>query len=438
MTSIYSSSPCTNVGPSPTTDPAINGLIWGPMWGASGLGAGVSLTYSFPKAFTVNTGDAIAGVGAFNYGGRADVNGQALSADQQAGARNALQAWGNVANVTFSEIADIPDSSTGGDNSSVGDFRFALSDGVEWAGTWPPINTSWAGDIWFSDSYRYRDPTPGTDGYRGFLHEVGHALGLEHPEDDNGDLMPLPLRGLQYSVMTYYPATVDYFPTTPMLYDVAAVQALYGPNWSYRTGNDTYSWAPDAKVFECIWDAGGNDTLSAENQTQGVVLDLNPGVFSTIGSAMLEAGVEVRDRLVIAFGCTIENATGSAHFDVLTGNSADNTLRGLGDTDVLSGWAGHDVLDGGAGNDVLMGGTGNDVYHVDSVDDQILEFADQGIDTAYSSVSTSVKWLPEQVENLVLTGAAVRGDGNDRANGVEGNASANALYGHGGSDTLYG
>ena len=87
--------------------------------------------------------------------------------------------------------------------------------------------------------------------------------------------MSLSVDALKYSIMSYRDYIEDdidgvgpnSFSTTPMLYDVLALQTLYGANWNYRSGNDTYSWAPGAKVYETIWDGGGVDTLSAANQT---------------------------------------------------------------------------------------------------------------------------------------------------------------------------
>jgi serralysin len=57
---------------------------------------------------------------------------------------------------------------------------------------------------------------------------------------------------------------------------------------------------------------------------------------------------------------SIENLTGSAFADILTGNNGDN---------MLSGGAGNDLLTGGLGQDTLTGGAGNDVFDFNSVAD---------------------------------------------------------------------
>ncbi len=62
-------------------------------------------------------------------------------------------------------------------------------------------------------------------------------------------------------------------PLTYMLYDIKALQDLYGANMTYRTGNDTYT-APASGAAYTIWDAGGTDTISAGSVSASVTIDL--------------------------------------------------------------------------------------------------------------------------------------------------------------------
>ncbi|MBL0086594.1 MAG: hypothetical protein IPP44_07800 [Ideonella sp.] len=78
-------------------------------------------------------------------------------------------------------------------------------------------------------------------------------------------------------------------------------------------------------------------------------------------------------------------------------------------------------------------GIGNDQYTVASVSDRIAESVNGGIDTARSSVSYS---LPDNVENLVLSGAALSGFGNAGNNIFRGTSVNNTFDGKEGIDTV--
>ena len=325
MSSVYSSGTYTTVGPAPTGNSTINALIAGTKWGASGLGGSANVTFSFPVSFTVGSSGAHSS-GAFGYSGEPHDSGQALNAVQISVVRDAMHKWSRVATLNCSEVVDSADTAwESGDNSSVGDIRFAMSNlpSTAWAYYPGQDNAPYGGDAWFNKS-DYNDPVVGNYAYYTFLHEIGHTLGLEHPhENKDNDVMSLSVDALKYSIMSYRDYVGDdidgvgpnFFPTTPMLYDVLALQTLYGANWNYRSGNDTYSWAPGAKVYETIWDGGGVDTLSAANQTRDVELHLTSGVFSKIGSPVWDEHAWVRDNLAIAFNAAIENATGSNYDD---------------------------------------------------------------------------------------------------------------------------
>ncbi|WP_290428436.1 cadherin domain-containing protein [Thermocoleostomius sinensis] len=119
----------------------------------------------------------------------------------------------------------------------------------------------------------------------------------------------------------------------------------------------------------------------------------------------------------------------------LTGGRGNDVLVGGSGNDVLIGNAGHDRLDGGAGDDTLMGGFGDDTYVVDSVRDVIVEDVNGGFET----VMASVNWtLASPLDDLILTGTAMVGTGNDLNNALTGNAMNNQLLGNGGNDILLG
>ncbi len=142
---------------------------------------------------------------------------------------------------------------------------------------------------------------------------------------------------------------------------------------------------------------------------------------------------------------------GSAESDTIYGYAGNDKLYGHGNIDNLFGHSGNDILEGGDGNDALDGGTGADImrggwgsdtYYVDNMTDSVIESFSNSLaevnDLVISSVSTTYKWLPSNVEYLMLQGSAYFGDGNDLNNIITGSGSANALYGYGGRDWISG
>lgn len=121
--------------------------------------------------------------------------------------------------------------------------------------------------------------------------------------------------------------------------------------------------------------------------------------------------------------------------DVITSRKDGATVNGHDGADTLLGQARADILNGGAGIDVMYGRAGDDVYVVDESLDQVHEGASEGIDTVVSSADFA---LGNHIENLVLTGTAIQGVGNNLANAVTGNAGDNVLLGLGGDDTIDG
>jgi Ca2+-binding RTX toxin-like protein len=171
-------------------------------------------------------------------------------------------------------------------------------------------------------------------------------------------------------------------------------------------------------------------------------------VVDDAGDQVVEAAAEGTDSVKSSISYTLTanvenltltgtaaNGTGNDLDNVLTGNASDNALSGGAGNDTLYGMAGNDMLDGGTGADTMVGGTGDDTYVVDTAGDQVIEESGEGNDTVRSAISYT---LGANLENLVLTGAALTGTGNGLDNVITGNELANTLNGGAGNDTLYG
>jgi serralysin len=123
--------------------------------------------------------------------------------------------------------------------------------------------------------------------------------------------------------------------------------------------------------------------------------------------------------------------------DILNGNDGNDRLLGGGGNDTLNGSVGSDILSGGAGVDQMVGGTGNDTYYVDNARDVVVEASalPSEIDRVISSVTHT---LSANVENLTLSGTAIKGTGNALNNTIAGNTANNVLSGGAGTDRLNG
>ncbi len=340
----------------------IDGLLDGVRWGNGGIGTAVALTYSFPG--DIGYWLAVYGVGEpDSYG--------ALNATEQSAARSALQAWANVANVTFTEVTDT--------DTEVGEIRFAYSTAVSpdaQAHAYPLFDGPEAGDVWLNSNADWDGFSKGSYDYFTLVHEIGHALGLKHPFETsafNATLLPVADDATFLTVMSYsaWPGDqlsgVNYNPTTPMWYDIASAQYLYGANNTYHAGNDVYTFVQGRFYNQTIWDAGGVDKIVWSATTQGATIDLRSGQWNDLGNSLtytLADGSRFTDKdtVIIYEGVVIENAQGGAAADIIRGNAIANKLIGGGGADRLIGGGGADVLTGGVGADKSFGGAGADRF----------------------------------------------------------------------------
>ncbi|WP_159999790.1 hypothetical protein [Roseomonas sp. 18066] len=186
----------------------------------------------------------------------------------------------------------------------------------------------------------------------------------------------------------------------------------------------------------------GDDTYVVNKETDQVI-ELPGEGYDTVRSGVSWTLGASQEALVMATLLAV-TGIGNGLANLIIGSQADNLLRGLdGDdrlegrdgNDALQGGNGNDWLDGGRGDDVMHGGLGDDTYVVDSTADRVAELRDQGYDTLRSSVAWT---LGDNLEKLVLTGAALNGTGNALDNVIIGTAGDNVLKGEAGDDRLEG
>jgi serralysin len=302
-----------------------------------------------------------------SQGGTITVNITALTAAGQSLALAALASWTDIIGVNFVQV------SSGGQIIFDDNEEGAFSDGTWSGGIISSAHVNVATD-WLADY------GTGTNSYsfQTYIHEIGHALGLGHQGNYNGDARyPFDAQfqndGWPMSVMSYFDQRDNtYFAgqgfdlnyiMTPMMSDILAMSVLYGLSTNTRLGDSFYTaYGPDEGAV-CIFDSGGIDAISAPNYAGSQLIDLNPGTFSNLGGSV--------GNLSIAVGVTIENAFGAQGADTIIGNAANNMLDGAAGNDTLTGGAGDDTLNGEAGNDTLNGGGGFDTLNGGTGDDRL-------------------------------------------------------------------
>ncbi|MGE0329336.1 MAG: hypothetical protein AB7P37_01430 [Ramlibacter sp.] len=326
-------------------------LLAGSQWADASAGARTVITYSFIDAGSTYSAAAAPW----------QASASPLSEADRATTREVLANIEAVCGVTFVEVAD--------SGATQGVLRYGYSqrpNDLGYAGyAFYPSPAEIGGDIWIGkaqagvewDHYR-----PGL-----ILHETLHALGLKHPFD-GGTTLSAQDDIIPNTVMSYSPVAgnrsgaMSHYPTQPMPLDIQALRTLYGAS-THNAADTVHDAAALQGNFHIVVDSGGTDTLSCASLANAVRIDLAPGAASTIGLTVHAfaysgsgAGRTVshstyEETLRIDADTWIENATGSAYDDVLTGNGLANLLQG---------GAGDDRLTGLGGNDLLVGGTGLD------------------------------------------------------------------------------
>ena len=299
---------------------------------------------------------------------------------QRADAQRAFSLVASYTLLTFNQITET--------SSTHATIRLANSSPsvVPTAGAYLPSNASTGGDIWFGGTGD--SPVMGNfNSGQAVLHEIGHALGLKHGQDTRTyGAMNANRLDIEFSLMNYpnYIGSTEPYatsitsPQTYMMYDIAALQYMYGANFNKAGQNVTYTWSSttgagfvngasmgtpyNGAIFSTIWTAGAISTYDLSNFSQNQVDDMNPGGwmrFSTSQLADLNFYAPSKPNGEIFALGNVYNAllyngdqrslitnliTGSGN-DAISGNAADNRIDGNG---------GNDTIDGGGGSDTAV------------------------------------------------------------------------------------
>ena len=194
-------------------------------------------------------------------------------------------------------------------------------------------------------------PVQNDEAYRRyvFLHEFGHALGLEHSFDaSDGDVA----KGITDPWSSNYPEE------TVMAYR----SPLFGVWPDFFTANDLNAlaaiWAPEQQQLSSLGEIREGS-------------DFSEAFLGGLGDDMIRSNGG-DDKLMGGWG--VDALFAGDGNDWINGNQGDDDLWGQSGDDVIHGGLGNDRLNGGVGDDVLSGDGGADLFVVSKGFDLVTDF----------------------------------------------------------------
>ena len=173
------------------------------------------------------------------------------------------------------------------------------------------------------------------------------------------------------------------------IYDVDALQAAYGANTTYNTGDNTYTFSGKTPQYLTIWDAGGKDKIDSSGATGDCTINLNSNTLSSVDTttAAAQASAKIAElstqanyfssyatfisdtytamdankslykgenNLGIVKGVVIEDVSTGSGNDKITDNSVNNSISaGSGNDSIYLYYGGYDTVSGGSGTDAV-------------------------------------------------------------------------------------
>lgn len=312
----------------------------GPKWGSASRGTTATITWSFADADVTSALSA-------TYGGYPALNG-GLGADYRNSVRGAFSLWSAVTGVTFLEEPD----------KAASDLRVGQAN-IDGNGPVVGLTQYWySGSIMLKgavqfDADAFADPQ---SFYTVALHEIGHAIGLDHSSSPSDVMYPA------INTQNLGGLSID---------DMAGARVLYASGITIQ-GTAVADLLSGGAGDDLIFGEQSADTINAGAGNNIVV----GGLDSTDGADVISAGLG--NDLIYGNGGDDRIASPGGHDIVVGGFGSDDISLGAGN-DIIYGNQGNDVINAGDGNNLIYGGRGDDVIVAGSGNDVI--YGGEGVDS---------------------------------------------------------
>jgi hypothetical protein len=382
----------------------VDGILSGYAW------ASTNLTYSFPNSpvdYWINY--------APQYPDGAANSVTQLTAQQQSEVQRALSLISSYTKLTLTQITETEYTSGEGTQHAV--IRLANSGAPATSYSFDPGTGVTSGDVFYGPTGQ--NPVMGNfNSGQAIFHEIGHALGLAHGQQtirpDNGQTDPggpfgnmdTAHQDIEYSVMNYSnyigastatnatagPGSSE---QTYMMYDIAALQYMYGANFSQTGQNVTYTWdsvtgqefingvgqgvpqqnSGSGKIFETVWTGGANSTFDLSNFNDNAILDMRPGQSMLFSNSQLAdlgykspgPGPGIKMAQGNVYNALLYHGDLASEIDnIITGNGSDTVIGNDVYNHITLGNGNDTVTVGGAGATIVCG-AGTDTISIPDV-----------------------------------------------------------------------